>query len=89
MFLSGLAHVTIPNATGPESETWIQSGKYGLGLAMDTADVSDIGHLTTYPSAADCVTVSFVLSPENAERIRRVRKVLYEGGCRMNEMIGI
>ena len=51
-FLSGLAHVTLPNSTG---EAWITGGKYGLIVAADR-DATD-GHFTRYPSAEDTIAL--------------------------------
>jgi hypothetical protein len=36
-------------------EPQIQDGKYGLIIAVDTADVSNRGHITTYPGDSDTV----------------------------------
>jgi fatty acid/phospholipid biosynthesis enzyme len=41
IFLSGLAHITLPNST---AEAWVSGGKTGAILALDTADVSALGH---------------------------------------------
>ncbi|MCJ1371598.1 hypothetical protein MMC20_002817 [Loxospora ochrophaea] len=74
-FISGLAHVTLPNST--ESAT-IKGGRDGLILAADTADVSRDGHSTIYPSnqethALQIPTEGGVVPPHT---------VLYQGPCR-------
>ena len=81
-FLSGLAHVTLPNATG---EVWIQGGKYGLLIAVDNATVSKYGHITTYPSDADTVTLQVPF----ASGVAPNHTVLHEGPCTWPEMTGI
>jgi len=81
-FLSGLAHVTLPNATG---EVWIQGGKYGLLIAVDNAAVSKYGHITTYPSDADTVTLQVPF----ASGVAPDHTVLHEGPCTWPEMTGI
>lgn len=53
IFLSGLAHITLPES---DDEAWIHGGKEGAILALDTAAVSAQGHNTKYPS--DEVTVA-------------------------------
>ena len=88
-FLSGLAHVTIPNVTTPESSAWIYGGKTGLVLALDTHDVSRYGHITTYPSASDTVAIQIPLSVQGYHGLLKRRKVLYEGGCKESEYVGI
>lgn len=76
MFLSGLAHITLPNATG---EAWVSGGKYGLIYASDIADVSDGGHITVYPS--DEITVALQIPTSGIpEHI-----VVHDGPCRQNE----
>ena len=64
-------------------------GKYGLVLALDTPDVSELGHITTYPGAADTVALQVPFSAQGIQRLRSTRRVLYEGGCRESEMTGI
>lgn len=58
-------------------------------LAVDTADVSELGHITTYPSAADSVVLQVPLSGNGVQRLLSTRKVLYEGGCRESELLGL
>jgi hypothetical protein len=47
VFLSGLAHITLPNST---AEALIVGGDNGLIFAADTQNVSSSGHATNYPS---------------------------------------
>jgi hypothetical protein len=54
IFISGLAHVTLPNGT---DEAWVRGGKYGILIAADTASASEHGHITTYPSAEDTIAL--------------------------------
>lgn len=89
LFITGLAHVTLPNTTAPDSTAWVSGGKYGLILALDTPDLSHLGHITTYPGAADTVAMQVPFSRQGVQRLRNTRKVLYEGGCQPTELIGI
>jgi hypothetical protein len=85
-FLSGLIHVTLPNTTiSPTTSAWIQGGKYGLVVAVDTANVSKYGHVTEYPSDADTVSLQI---PFKDGKIPD-HKVLYDGPCSWTEMVGI
>ncbi|KAI0064229.1 hypothetical protein BV25DRAFT_1914449 [Artomyces pyxidatus] len=47
-FMSGLAHVTLPNST---ADAWIAGGEQGLILAVDTASVSTYGHNALSPDS--------------------------------------
>jgi hypothetical protein len=85
-FLSGLAHITLPNTTAsPTTEAWIQGGKYGFLLAVDTADVSRFGHITEYPSDSDTVSLQIPLKSGSVPE----HTVLYDGPCGWNEMVGL
>lgn len=80
VFLSGLAHITLPNST---TEAWIEGGKNGVILALDTANVSALGHFTTYPSRERTTSVLIPLGEEGVPRHR----VLHEGPCRGEELL--
>jgi len=86
-FLSGLAHVTLPNVTypAPQEEAWIVGGKYGVLIAVDHAGVSKYGHITTYPSDSDTVSLQI---PFRDGKIPD-HKVLYQGPCGWEEMVGL
>lgn len=53
-FLSGLAHITLPNST---VEAYVPGGKNGFIFAADTAAVSSLGHLTNYPSNFETIAL--------------------------------
>lgn len=53
VFLSGLAHITLPNST---DEAWVQGGRNGLIIATDTAALST-GHITEYPSGDETLAL--------------------------------
>lgn len=89
LFTTGLAHVALPNTTAPESTAWVNGGKYGLILALDTPDVSQLGHITTYPGAADTIAMQVPFSRQGVQRLRNTRTLLYEGGCQPDELTGI
>lgn len=100
-FTSGIIHLTLPgvNVAGPNPErdksdastesVWIQGGKYGLILTLDTADVSAEGHITTYPGAADTVALQVPFSTEGYQALLEKKTVLYPGGCKEAELIGL
>ena len=91
--------MTLPDVSGPSRErdenaesaasVWIHGGKYGLILALDTADVSTSGHITTYPGAADTVALQVPFSAEGYQTLLDSRKVLYAGGCKESEFVGL
>ncbi|EKV04891.1 WD40 repeat-like protein [Penicillium digitatum] len=78
VFLSGLAHITLPTST---TEAWIEGGKNGAILALDTADVSALGHFTTYPSQERTTSVVIPLGKKGVPGHR----VLHEGPCQEEE----
>ncbi|KAJ5224053.1 hypothetical protein N7468_008595 [Penicillium chermesinum] len=61
---------------------YVAGGKNGAILALDTADVSKLGHITTYPSSEN--TVSFEI-PLGAEGVP-AHRVLYQGPCKGAEL---
>jgi hypothetical protein len=85
-FLSGITHVTLPNTTvGPETELWIQGGKYGAVFAADTADIGDFGHITTHSSDASTTLLQIGVKDNEIPEHR----FLYNGPCRWSEMAGV
>ncbi|KAJ5935154.1 hypothetical protein N7466_004701 [Penicillium verhagenii] len=80
IFLSGLAHITLPNST---AEAWVSGGKNGAILALDTADVSYLGHITKYPSNESTVTFEVPLGEEGIP----AHTVLYSGACKGAELL--
>ena len=86
VLLSGLLHITLPNVTaGPTTDAWIQGGKYGTLIAVDTPAVSRYGHRSTYPSDADTVALQIPFAPGEIPR----HTVLYEGPCQWPELAGL
>jgi hypothetical protein len=81
-FISGLVHITLPNATG---EVWVQGGKYGLIIAADDAAASKYGHTTSYPGDADTVALQVPFKGGVAPN----HTVLHSGPCTWPEMTGI
>ncbi|KAJ5972368.1 uncharacterized protein N7479_002286 [Penicillium vulpinum] len=80
VFLSGLAHITLPNST---TEAWIQGGKNGVVLVLDTADVSTLGHFTKYPSRDRTTSVLIPLGEKGVPGHR----VLHGGPCQGEELL--
>jgi len=87
LVMSGLVHIRIPNSTLPQaqSEAWVQGGKYGFIIAVDTLNVSKTGHVTDFPGADETVIAQFPMEGG----IIPDHEVLYSGPCGLNEMIGI
>lgn len=80
LFFTGLAHITLPNST---SEAWVRGGRNGLIIAADTAAVSTLGHITTYPSEKE--TLGLVVQTAGGEVPPHV--VLHEGACCTGETL--
>lgn len=78
VFLSGLAHITIPNS---QQEVYIEGGKYGLLLAADTADVSQSGHI----SSTGNEEVTDLMIPTPNGRLPR-HNVLHSNPCTPQEL---
>ena len=77
-FVSGLAHITIPNST---QQVWVRGGKHGLIIAADTAAVSTYGHITGYPSDQETVALQIPTAGGKAPEHR----VLHESACWRDE----
>lgn len=71
-YLSGVAHITVPQDDGVE--LWLVGGKGGLVFALDTEGE---GHVTKYPSDEETVVVTFGLE---GEREGWGVEVLVDGG---------
>ncbi|GKZ19197.1 hypothetical protein AbraIFM66951_008031 [Aspergillus brasiliensis] len=78
IFLSGVAHITLPNST---DEAWVVGGRNGVILALDTAEVSALGHYTTYPTQESTVALEVALREVPGHR------VLHKGACGVGEML--
>jgi hypothetical protein len=79
VFLSGLAHITLPNST---AEAYIPGGKNGAILALDTADVSSLGHITKYPSQESTIALQIPLGQGGIPG----HAVLHDGACKGVEL---
>lgn len=80
VFLSGLAHITLPNGT---DEAWVRGGRNGMILAVDTASVSTFGHNTTYPSKEN--TIALQIPVEGG--VMPNHTVLHGGPCAHGEQM--
>lgn len=78
IFLSGLAHITLPNST---AEAWIAGGRRGAILALDTAAVSAEGHYTEYPSETETVALQVPVGKREPGH-----RVLYGEACKGSEV---
>jgi len=56
-----------------------------LIVAADTADVSKFGHITTYPSDADTITLQIPFAGGKVPD----HTVVHEGPCTWDDMVGI
>lgn len=91
IFLSGLAHITLPhphrsnntNNSHKTDEAWILGGKNGAILALDTADVSAEGHITRYPSGEATIALQIPLEGGVPPKHR----VLHAGACKSEEQV--
>lgn len=79
IFLSGLAHITLPHSN---AEAWVNGGKNGAILALDTAAVSAEGHYTRYPSDEETVALQVPVG----EKEMPGHRVLHEGACKRSEV---
>ena len=79
VFLSGLAHITLPHSN---AEARVNGGKNGAILALDTAAVSTEGHYTRYPSDEETVALQVPVGEEEVPG----HWVLYEGACKGSEV---
>jgi hypothetical protein len=78
-FLSGLAHITLPNST---VEAYVPGGKNGLIFAADTAAVSTKGgHSTNYPSDSETIALQIPTGGTIPQH-----NVLYSGPCKQAEL---
>jgi hypothetical protein len=82
MVMSGLVHIRLPTFN---NEAWIQGGKYGFIIAADTKNVSETGHITDFPGAADTVIAQFPLKGG----VLPDHEVLYDGPCKLDELVNI
>ena len=74
VFLSGKAHVTLPDS---KDEATVFGGENGLIIAADTADLSKEGHITTYPG--DTPTVALQIPFKDGKLPEH--RVLHSGPC--------
>ena len=72
--LSGILRITIPNS--PQQAT-VYGGKYGLIIAVDTADVSKIGHVS---STLGTEELTALMIPTESGRIPS-HKIIHSGAC--------
>lgn len=77
-FLSGLAHITLPNST---AEAFVAGGANGLIFAADTAARSTFGHSTNYPGYSE----TRVLQIPTGGGIPN-HNVLHSGPCKNSEL---
>ncbi|KAJ5605678.1 hypothetical protein N7510_008459 [Penicillium lagena] len=78
--LSGELRITLPNST---SSARISAGKNSALLALDTPDVSKLGHYTDYPSEDRSIGLEIPLGEAGVPKHR----VLSEGACEGNELL--
>ncbi|KAI1143574.1 hypothetical protein F5Y05DRAFT_409019 [Hypoxylon sp. FL0543] len=81
-FVSGLAHLSLPNGT---DEAVVHGGKYGLIFADDTSDISGWGHRTQYPGGDETIAITIPVR----DNVRPAYKVLHDGACSLEETVGV
>ena len=79
LFTSGLARISNPHN---DQIGIIHGGKNGLIIAADTADVSDDGHITVYPSREQTVALQVPFR----DGIVPPHRLVYEGACKGHEV---
>ena len=79
VFTSGRAHISLPNST---DKAIVHGGKRGLVIAADTIDISQYGHITTYPSNENTISINI---PTGDGKIPE-HKCLYSGPCKNAEL---
>lgn len=62
----------------------MEGGRNGVVLALDTSDVSALGHFTSYPSEEWTTAVVVPLGEEGVP----AHRVLHEGSCSGEELLG-
>lgn len=78
--MSGLANITLPNSP---TSALVRGGKNGAILALDTADVSGLGHITEYPSDESTISLEIPLGEEGIPG----HTVLHPGACEGGELL--
>ena len=78
VFIGGEAVISLPNSTQIAS---VPGGRRGLVFAVDTANVSTLGHITNYPS--DQETVALQIPTLNSQI--PAHTVLHDGPCKLEE----
>lgn len=79
IILEGVAHITLPDS---DVEARVSGGKHGVLLALDTADVSALGHITRYPGERTVV----LQIPLGAAGVP-THRVVHQGGCTEAEQV--
>ena len=77
-FIGGEAVISLPNSTQIAS---VPGGRRGLILAVDTANVSTLGHITNYPSKQETVALQI---PTLNNQIP-AHTILHDGPCKLDE----
>ncbi|KAJ5815498.1 hypothetical protein N7474_007275 [Penicillium riverlandense] len=78
--LSGELRITLPNST---SSARISAGKNSAILALDTPDVSELGHYTDYPSKERSIGLEIPLGAAGVPKHR----VLSQGACAGEQLL--
>lgn len=83
VFLSGLAHITLP--AGSTGGAYVSGGPLGVIFAADTADVSGTGHNTSYPGLAETIA----LQVPTLDGEIPAHSVLRRGPCTAEDFVGL
>ncbi|KAL1848874.1 hypothetical protein Daus18300_013486 [Diaporthe australafricana] len=83
LFLTGLAHISLPE--DPTTSAYVLGGEFGLIFAADTADVSGVGHSTSYPGNTETVAVQV---PTLDGEIP-AHSILHDGPCTAVDVMGL
>ena len=77
MFLSGVAHVTLPHGTG---DAFVVGGADGTIIAVDTTGT---GHNTSYPSNSDTRALQIPFT----DGVIPPHTVLFDGACNVTSQV--
>lgn len=83
LFLSGLAHLSLPE--DPTTSAYVLGGEFGLIFAADTADVSGVGHSTSYPGNTETVA----LQVPTLDGEIPAHSILHDGPCTAVDVMGL
>lgn len=83
IFLSGLAHITLPSDS--TTSAYVSGGQFGMMFAADTAAVSGTGHNTSYPGLTETIALQIPTLDSEVPS----HSVLHRGPCTAADIMGV